>query len=336
MSKFDDFDNNFNDNEIEKAIRKGKRKSLIRNTIIALVISVITIGLAIIINNVVYIKSSNEATVKIEADIESTVPTGYVSKSNYTQGFLGGRVDYTVSKKVGDRVVHLDRKSEFYGLNKPLTGYGIQYADINNSEWNRISTWEDGYRKMLFFHPNINYKKYPNDLSTINNMSDDKVIEMAISLDKGYSKDEIADIAFDMRNINTKWIWLDTFSETQMSEFKEEVNSNSPESCGIIESQVRGLNYNYNNGNIYSGLTDINGMYNSWLEYLRDGNENNITNEVNKNLYEQLIKDGKDNASNIKILGFIVEGSKDELNKLVNKPYIKASTFGVAIDSLYQ
>ena len=66
--------------------------------------------------------------------------------------------------------------------------------------------------------------------------------------------------------------------ETQMSEFKEEVKSNSPESCGIIESQVRGINYNYNNGNIYSGITDINGMYNSWLQYLRDGNENNITN----------------------------------------------------------
>ena len=335
MSKFDDFDNNFNDNEIKKAIRKGKRKSLIRNTIIALVISVITIILAIIINNIVYIKSFNEAMHKIDANIESTVPTGYVSKSNYTQGFLGGRVDYTVSKKVGDRVVHLDRKSESYGLNKPLIGYGIQYVDINNSEWEKISTWEDGYRKMIFFHPNINYKKYPNDLSSINNMSDDKVIEMAISLDKGYSKDEIADIAFDMRNINTKWIWLDTFSKAQMNEFKEEVKSNDPTSCGIIESQVRGLNYDYNNGNIYSGITDINGMYNSWLNYLRDGNENNITNEVNKNLYEQLIKDGKDNASNIKILGFIVEGSKKELNELVNKPYIKASTFGVVIDSLY-
>ena len=288
---------------------------------------------AIIINNIVYIKSSNEAINKIDMDIESTVPTGYVSKSNFTQGFLGGRVDYTVSKKVGDRVVALERKSEFYGLNKPLIGYGIQYSDVTNSMWDRISTWEDGYRKMLFFHPDINYKEYPNDLSTINNMSDDKVIEMSISLDKGYTKDEIADIAFDMRNINTKWIWLDTFSEAQMNEFKEEVNNNTPESCGIIESQVRGINYN--NGNIYSGITDINGMYNSWLNYLSNGNENNITNEVNKNLYEQLIKDGKDNASNIKILGFIVEGTKEELNEIINKPYIKASTFGVAIDSLY-
>ena len=53
-------------------------------------------------------------------------------------------------------------------------------------------------------------------------------------------------------------------------------------------------------------------MYNSWLNYLIDGNENNITNEVNKKLYEQLIKDGKDNATNIKILGFIVEGTKEE------------------------
>ena len=333
MSKFDDFNDNFNDNEIKKAIRKGKRKSLIRNTIVALIISVITIILAIIINNIVYIKSSNEAINKIDIDIESTVPTGYVSKSNFTQGFLGGRVDYTISKKVGDRVVALERKSKFYGLNKPLTGYGIQYSDVTNSKWDRISTWEDGYRKMLFFHPNINYKKYPNDLSSINNMSDDKVIEMAISLDKGYSKDEIADIAFDMRNINTKWIWLDTFSQAQMREFKEEVKNNNPKSCGIIESQVRGINYN--NGNIYSGITDINGMYNSWLEYLRDGNENNITNEVNKNLYEQLIKDGKDNASNIEILGFIVEGSKNDLKELINKPYIKASTFGVAIDPLY-
>lgn len=100
MSKFDDFNNNFNDNEIEKAIRKGKRKSLIRNTIIALVISVITIIIAIIINNIVYIKSFNEAMTKINVNIESTVPTAYVSKANYTQGFLGVKVDYTVSKKL--------------------------------------------------------------------------------------------------------------------------------------------------------------------------------------------------------------------------------------------
>lgn len=335
MDKFDDFNNNFNDTEIENAIRKGKRKSLIRNIIIALVISAITIILAIIINDIVFIKSYNKIMYKIDANIESTVPTGYNSQSNYTQGFLGGRVDYTISKKVGDRVVSLDRKSEFYGVGKLLTGYGGQYANITNSQWNRISTWEDGYRKMLFFHPDINYEKYPNDLSNINNMSDDKVIEMALSLDKSYSKDEIADIAFDMRNINTKWIWLDTFSETQMSEFEEEVKSSDPESCGIIESEVRGISYDYNNGNIYSGITDINSMYNSWLEYLRGTDESDITNEVNKNLYEQLIEDGKDNASNIKILGFIVEGSKEELNELVNKPYIKASTFGVAIDSLY-
>ena len=65
MSKFDDFNNNFDDNEIKNAIKKAKRKSLIRNTIIALVISVITIGLAIIINNIVYIKSFNEAMDKI-------------------------------------------------------------------------------------------------------------------------------------------------------------------------------------------------------------------------------------------------------------------------------
>ena len=127
MSKFDDFNNNFDDNEIKNAIKKAKRKSLIRNTIIALVISVITIIIAIIINNIVYIKSFNEAMDKIDADIESTVPSGYVSKANYTQGFLGVRVDYTVSKKVGDRVVHLDRKSESYGLNKPLIGHGILY-----------------------------------------------------------------------------------------------------------------------------------------------------------------------------------------------------------------
>lgn len=332
MSKFDDFNNNFDDNEIKKAVKKAKRKSTIRNTIIALVISVITIGLYIIINNIIYIKSSNEAMNKIELEIESTVPTGYVSKANYTQGFLGGRVDYTISKQVGDRVVHLENKSESYGLNKPLIGYGILYADINNSEWEKVSTWEDGYRKMLFFHPDINYKEYPNDLS---NMPDDKVIEMAISLDKGYTKSEIADIAFDMRNINTKWIWLDTFSKAQINEFEEEVKNNNPKSCGIIESKVRGINYNYNNGNIYSGITDINAMYNSWLEYLRDGNENNINNEANKSLYEELIKDGKENSNNIKILGFIVEGTKEELKELIDKPYIKASTFGVAIDSLY-
>lgn len=328
MSKFDDFDNNFDEDKIENTIKKAKRKSTIKNISIALVITIITIWLAVIFNNYIYITSSNKVIEEVDVSIESSIPNGYVSTANLTQGILGGKMDYNVSKVVGDRVVLLEKISQAYGVNQPLMGISRQSTEVIESEWAKVDTWESGYRKMVFFHPDIKYKEYPNDLKNMDSISGDKIIEMALSLDKGYTKDDIANLAFDMRNLKTKWIWLDTFSKNQMEEFKNEVKENDPKSCGIRENQVRGINYRDNKGNIYTGMAQFTGIYNAWLESL-----NSI--ETNKTLYDQLIKDEKDSASNINILGFIVEGTKEELKELVDKPYIKASTFGVAIDPLY-
>ena len=329
MSKFDDdFENSYNNDSLEKTVKKAKRKSFIRNTFIV----IITLVVCIFINSIYNITSINKLDESLDEEVESSVPTGYISKANYTAGILGGKVEYNISKNIGGRVVTLENKTKTFGINPPMVGLTKAYQDfVNDDSWG-VNLWDNGYRKMLFFHPKIKYKKYKNDLANMEDMDDEKIIEMAISLDKAYKIDEIVDIAFDLRNLSTKWIWLDTFNKQEMNEYKQEVNEYDPKSCGINESEVKGLNYgySYNNGNIYQGINYFNGIYNNWMDSLKESR-----NKDSNKLYDYLSSEGKKSSKNIEILGFIVEGSKEELELLLDKSYIKGATFGIAVDPLY-
>ena len=85
---------------------------------------------------------------------------------------------------------------------------------------------------MMFFHPNVTYKAYKNDLAELSQISDDKIIEVGLSLDKPYSISEISEILPDT---DIGWYWVDTFSTQEMEQYQKEARENDAKAAYITE-----------------------------------------------------------------------------------------------------
>ena len=91
---------------------------------------IITLVVCIFINSIYNITSINKLDESLDEEVESSVPTGYISKANYTAGILGGKVEYNISKNIGGRVVTLENKTKTFGINPPMVGLTKAYQDF--------------------------------------------------------------------------------------------------------------------------------------------------------------------------------------------------------------
>lgn len=308
----------FDDEKLNKAIKKGKRKSLIKTVIISLVVLVVgAIG-----NVFLCMKMSDKANKNNDTWIKLTVPNGYVSRGRYTIGFLGGRVDYKISRRIGEVSVILEERSNSYGIIPDLmittyTGSGGH----KSGEWPK-SFWENGYRKMMFFHPKVQYKEYKNDLKELEKLPDEKLIEVALSFDKPYKFHQVVDI---IPNSNISWYWVDTFSEDEIKNHKNEVADYDPMASYIRESEILGVSVRHRE--FYSS-SDFKSDYSKFIDELRSINYEELSKK-----YMNLKNKGMEDSQKVDILGVIVYGTKEELKPLIGNSKIKASSFGVITDT---
>jgi len=271
-----------------------------------------------ITNAVIVIKLSNEMFSYNQSSINLTVPNGYISKSSDSMGFLTGRSDYTITRQVGGKPVALENRVSIFGLTPPLLVSRFQTEKISGGEW-PIVYWENGYRKMIFFHPEISYKEYKNDLNDLDKVSGDKLIELGISFDKPYKVEDIPTI---LPNVNTSWYWVDAFEKGKLEQYKKEAIEYDANATFISENDVLGVSVmtDFNNN-------DFNGAYSDLCELLKTSKDKRY-NEV----YNELLTKGYTDSTSVPILGAVVYGTKDELKSLIGNPHIKAASFGVVVE----
>ncbi len=88
----------------------------------------------------------------------------------------------------------------------------------------------------MFFHTNVDYKEYKNDLAELDKIPDDKLIEIGNSFDKPYPIIDRYNIL--PAEINKTWHWIDTFSDEDIEKFKDEVDNYDFKACYINEENV--------------------------------------------------------------------------------------------------
>jgi hypothetical protein len=331
------FDELFNEKKLDKAIKRGKLKSTIRTTIIATMISLIVLVIGIAVGNhyntKIVLKMSEESFKMEEELVKFTVPNGYISKSIDNIGFLGGKGTYKISKNIGNKPVVVSERVSAFGItsNNPLVrllGLYPKYPITRGQggighvagEW-PVSYWENGYRKMRFYHPDINYTEYRNDLKEIDNLSDNQLIEMAVSFDKPYKSSDMTTV---MGYTKRSWYWIDAFAKEEMDMHKKRAAEYDGKVAAIDEFQVIGVPV------WTSGATDnFELRYDSLMELLK-----NTKWQKYNQIYKELETKGYKNYADIPILGAVVYGTKAELKQLLKNPHIKASSFGV-VTSLY-
>lgn len=305
----------FDEIKLQQTVKKAKRKSILKTVLIALIVFIIgSIG-----NIVFTILLSHWSFDREKAMIELSIPNGFISSTYETIGFLGGTRMYKISKTVGPKTVMLEERRTGYGL-FPFMSRGQGKGGHEAGEW-PINYWENGDRKMMFFHPEIQYKEYKNDLAELNKLPDGAWIEMAVSFDRPYNLNEQDTLL--PSTINWSWLWLDTYSKKDIETFKKEVKEYDPKACFINEHEVTGLEMRSK----YMYAADYKGEYKNLLEKLQKS-----PNQRHQETYKLLKKRGYDDYTNVKILGAIVYGTKEDLKALQNNPIVKATSFGVITD----
>jgi len=327
-----ELDEIFDDDKLNMAIKKGKKRSTKKTVLISLLVAVTVFIVIFITNAVITTKLSNTTFESNKADIKLHVINGYISKSVDSMGFLGGRGDYAVTREVGGKPVVLENRVSLFGLIPPFSVFRSRGVyGVGASEW-KINYWENGDRKMIFFHPEISYKDYKNDLNELDKISGDKLIELGLSFDKPY---KLADIPTILPNVKKSWYWVDAFRKSDIEQYKKDVKKYGAKASYIYEDDVLGVS---DNGN-YSDLLES-------LKSSKDKKYIEIYNELLTKGYTYspniplIAKDKKSegvliqntDSSNVPILGAVVYGTKDELKSLIGNPHIKAASFGVVVD----
>lgn len=306
-------DDIFDEKKVEEALKKGKRKSIL----IIVSISILVFFILNIINSLVYFYFSNQAFKKWDAYIKLSTPNGYISETRDSKGFLGGETQYKVSKDMKIKSVVIEQEQYQFGLIPSLSisrGFGGKIG-VTGEDW-QFNYKENGWRELLFFHPDIKYKKYKNDIEAIEKIEGDKIYELALSFDKAYKYNELP--LKDMSDIT--WLWMNTYNDEQISRMEEKALDYDWSANFIREREALGFSIrdsNYEN--------NFNQEYKNFSSLL----QSSFSKDHHK-AYETIKNQGSDD---IEILGMVIYGSKEELIPIIKKPFVKAISLGGIIDN---
>lgn len=317
-----DIDNIFDDKNLKRKIRRLKIKQTIKIIIIAI--------LTIVTLKPINYKKSLELGLKTFEEISSAneleVKNGYVSEASHFIEFLGGKTFMTVSKSILGKPVVL--KNLIYEFN--YFGNENSY-DMSRSGgpgntiggWN-INYYQNGYRKLDFFHPSLNYKEYRNDLDYLDEIGDEKILEVALSFDKPYKIGDLFTLQNSLKNANITFIWLNEFTKEKMEEYKYEVENYDTKACSIEEVFAIGLE-------VYGAKNyDFRSYNEGYEELMRKLKETNHA--YYNQLYIEIEERGFTKVEDAEILGVVVQGTKENIEAIKDLDFIKASVIGVITD----
>lgn len=304
----------FDEKNIKKAVKKGKRKSLITIVFVSIIVFII-LNIA---NFAVSTYFSQKAFKQWDAYVRLTTPNGYISETVDSRGILGGMSHYKISKDMKIKSIVIEQKQYQFGLNPSVLvsrGSGGNIG-VTGDEW-QFSYKENGWREMLFFHPEVDYKKYKNDEVLIKNLEGEKIYEVALSFDQPY---KLSELPFQQLPDMT-WFWLNTYSNNQLNTFQQEAKEYDWSATFIRENEALGFSLR----DSYTSTTDMAYEYDEFLKLLKTSNFSE-----HKKVYKAMKGISIDD---VELLGVVVYGTKDEIIEIMKNPIIKASSLGGVIDN---
>lgn len=321
--------------KLSNLIKKAKRKTFIRNIIISLIVSVIVLfGGALL--NIQLISSSSSQETKDEYALKSiSGPNQYISGLTGEDGFLSGKTEYNLYKVVeGVPIPWLTKKTvynvfpflPFANIGGSANGLIISLPDPDmireGYEYTRSYNGLNGQRLMEFYIPDVNYNgKVLNDLSILEQMDQDKLVEMAISFDKEYSLAEVRKMIPD--KLTQVWYWVDTYDDKKYFEPYKDGNGNMSYANPLNESWLFGFG-------IHLDGPQINEK--DFIASLEQGLKGKYEYEFNR-IYNYLRGDkAKPSESDIRILGVVLTGNAKELQILKGQSYVRGAALGAVVD----
>lgn len=304
----------FDEKSISQAIKKGKRRT-IRTIVLVSIAVFIVLNIA---NFVISVFFSQKAFKEWDAYIRLTTPNGYISETIDSRGLLGGVSHYKINKDMKIKSVVVEQKQYQFGLIPSIliSRGSVGGIGVTGEDW-QLSYKENGWRELLFFHPEVEYKKYKNDEELINEIEGAKIYEVALSFDQPYKQSELPITELP----EMTWLWLNTYDENQLSTFQQEAEDYDWSATFIREHDTLG----FSSGNPFTPSTDLTHEYDKFLALLKKSSYPD-----HKTAYKHM-KNKK--LDEVEILGVVVYGTKDEIVEIMKEPIIKTVSLGGVIDN---
>jgi hypothetical protein len=322
------------DQNLSKVIKKAKRKTMIRNTIISLVVTVIVLfgGMLGNAHLTSWLAMRGLDEEKIMMEISS--PNLHELRTELDLGFLAGKVEISSYKVIEGVPVVWDTRKLDFSMSSRFSLLNRGYSSINvpdpvmtsqNYEYYRGYNSQNGQREMLFYVPGVNYNgKVLNDLPALEQMDPGKLVEMAVSFDKSYTQAEVETML--PAELTQTWYWVDTYDNKKKLEFI--TNESSPTKYALPESARQVYGY----GVKWEGL--FNPKPEDFLQSLAYGLQKKgkyygeferITNYLKKDK-------AAPEANDVLLYGVVVTGTAKELQSLKEKPYVNTAVLGAIVD----
>ncbi|MEK5395886.1 hypothetical protein CA600_28340 [Paenibacillus sp. VTT E-133280] len=322
------------DQNLSKVIKKAKRKTMIRNTIVSLVVTVIVLfgGMLGNAHLTSWLAMRGLDEEKIMMEISS--PNLHELRTELDLGFLAGKVEISSYKVIEGVPVVWDTRKLDFSMSSRFSLLNRGYSSINvpdpvmtsqNYEYYRGYNSQNGQREMLFYVPGVNYNgKVLNDLPALEQMDPGKLVEMAVSFDKSYTQAEVETML--PAELTQAWYWVDTYDNKKKLEFI--TNESSPNKYALPESARQVYGY----GVKWEGL--FNPKPEEFLQSLAYGLQKKGKYYGEFERITNYLKKGKaaPEASDVLLYGVVVTGTAKELLSLKGKPYVNTAVLGAIVD----
>lgn len=301
------------DADFSKLVKKAKRKSLIRNGLISVIVSVILfIGLFWLGTFLMYKKMEQESNYDYawQSIIGANIEYGG-SLFNYTP--FSATVTTEINKYLADTPVpwgNHEKVFTIFGPSRAIHSHSI--SGKGEIEDERIPLYFLGERVIEFYHPDGNYEFIPDDKSLLDEIDENKLVELAYSFDTAYTIAEVQEMFGDQLS----WYWVD--DATPLSQ-------NGAEDQPIIGNNV----YGFLHGEESEQRAEF---FIRQIESLRE-EKGDFQQEANR-LYDAITDNGQlePEVQNLKIIGAVVTGAPEQLQQFNELPNIRAAVLGATTD----
>ncbi|KGR84414.1 anti sigma factor C-terminal domain-containing protein [Lysinibacillus odysseyi] len=330
-------DDLFNIEKMERTIKKAKRRATWKMVLIAILVLTFIVVFIAFANPKLTGVIEGQVTSSIRGMHEISAPNEFIGKRERYPGFLGGKSYYTTYKIIEGKVVYTGEDGYGYGLFRDEVlskggGYpALIGAAFTEEEAEKPTYNELGQRQMVFYYPFLPYDSYRRDLDLLDEIGQEKVMEVALSFDQGYTLQEVQSLI--PNDVTLSWIWVDDVDE-EKDNFQTGHMDENGEVVSLGDYLIRSEDTVYG-----FSLLDANGDEAeepalSFIRNISSGKKFKARWQGEyKRLYETLSgEDGILAGNDLQYYGAVVTGDTKTLSQLKELPFIKASSIGVITD----
>ncbi|MFC0561513.1 anti sigma factor C-terminal domain-containing protein [Halalkalibacter alkalisediminis] len=310
------------DKDFQNAIKKTRRKSVIKNVSITFVILLVGYILMYSVSSHILANNIHKTDVVESRWLYLTKPNIQQNGVMYSYNMFSSDSVHSYSKRFDERSVPWVTRTGNFTL-RNATKEIIQTTEFFSEEENQqvVINNQNGQRELQFYHPSVNYSNLPNGLNVLDELSSNTIAEYAISFDKAYPFHEVQEM---LNKNHTEWLWVDVEYEENIQMMQRQEERDFPST--FRSGQVYGYPYN--------SLTDWSNPE-FFINQLRheEIQSSSYHRDIANDLLEMLKEDNpKLIPEEVHIIGAVLTGTANELREYQSKEFIRASSLGATIN----